>query len=199
MHTHKIFQVSLYHSAWHAWELDAFGSWRLHRGLLRVWQLPLTYCSTYIKKLLYYLYTWPNGSCQTISKITLDSITQIHRILVGIMFSGWPFNLIGIQRKINLCKNRSTFGEGVLEVCEKNSFGWYFFNTLTLHALKYLKVCLEIVYKNTKHSRILFKIQHTPIFKCLKYVRTNNSCHHYLKFLTKIKAMWICFLLKFPV
>ncbi len=45
-------------------ELDGFGSWRLHRGLLRVWQLPLTYCSTY-------LYTWLNGSCQTISKISL--------------------------------------------------------------------------------------------------------------------------------
>ncbi len=48
-------------------ELDAFGSWRLHRGLLRVWQLPLTYCSTYIK----ILYTWLNGSCQTINKIPL--------------------------------------------------------------------------------------------------------------------------------
>ncbi len=60
-------------------ELDAFGSWRLHRGLLKVWQLPLTYCSTYIKN---YLYTWLNGSCQTISKIPLESITQTHRILV---------------------------------------------------------------------------------------------------------------------
>ncbi len=60
-------------------ELDAFGSWRLHRGLLRVWQLPLTYCSTYI----YYLYTWLNGSCQTISKIPLDLINQTHLILVA--------------------------------------------------------------------------------------------------------------------
>ncbi len=34
------------------------------------------------KEALYYLYTWLNGSCQTISKIPLDSINQTHLILV---------------------------------------------------------------------------------------------------------------------
>ncbi len=56
-------------------QLYSFGSWCLHTGLLRVWQLPLTYCFTYIK-------TWLNGSCQTISNIPLDSINQTHLILV---------------------------------------------------------------------------------------------------------------------
>ncbi len=48
-------------------ELDAFGSWRLHRGLLRVLQLPLTYCSTYIKKrslLSIYMTEWQLSNYQ---------------------------------------------------------------------------------------------------------------------------------------
>ncbi len=72
---------SVQNTAMHPWELDAFYSWRLDRGLLRVWQLPLTYCSIYIIKCIIYIHDWMAG-VKLSARYPFNSITQTHQILV---------------------------------------------------------------------------------------------------------------------
>ncbi len=46
------------------------------------WEFDSCHSHTVLHTYIYYLYTWLNGSCQTICKIPLDSINQTHLILV---------------------------------------------------------------------------------------------------------------------